>query len=265
MLLTTNSASSLKRAVPLTVACAVLSLGGMSCGADSSPSTTKHDYYRNAKLGLTISNFDDWAKSAEYQSDGSVEMYGEAQVDIKGMGKHTVTAFLHEDSVAQGAGQTLELTDNAIDNLRYYYFDPNNVFISVGDEIGGVMMYANPDGSYDIDTVNDFNDPPSMDQFTHAANGYEAYQTVRDFNQFSDTSPFTMVMAYAMAHGPAVAPRATNWCEEPNCGEDYSDSSGGVASEGGVCTVFQGFCQCLLCDVVGQAENCDRCPAPTAP
>ena len=126
----------------------------------------------------------------------------------------------------------------------------------VGDFDGGVFVFGNPDGSYDVVTST-FDQPASEDEYQHAEDGIAAWHIVNDYNEFTGGSPHGVLMALAMGHAPSLDARSVNRCTEPNCGEDLlSNGADGPI----ICDLFAELCDCLMCwSFDGTTEACNAC------
>lgn len=199
-------------------------------------------------LGLSITGFEEFASSAEYLDDGTVELFGDASVTIDGKGTHQVTVAEYVDAVANGARETLFVTDDTDGTERVFHYEPDDNAVVIGDAEGGVFVFQNPDGSYDVVTAT-FDAPASEDTYVHANDGYEAYQIVKDYNELTTSSPHSILLAYGLALTAA-----------PESRDSGADGTG--ATPPVVCSVFKAFCDCVACDFSGRGTSCELCSAP---
>ncbi|MCO4763324.1 MAG: hypothetical protein KC502_17540 [Myxococcales bacterium] len=199
-------------------------------------------------FGLTVTGFEEFAASLEYKADGSVEMVGDASVTIDGLGTHEISVAEFIDPAAKGARETLFVTDETTKTDRFFHYDPGDNAVVVGGAKGGVFVFQNPDGTYDVVEAT-FDDPPEKDKYTHAPDGYAAYELVKNYKEFSNTSPHAMLMAYALAQHAAPESRGSP------CGDICVG-----ATPPQVCGIFKAFCDCVACDFSGLGDNCALCP-----
>lgn len=76
-------------------------------------------------------------------------------------------------------------------------------------------------------------DGDTMDTLTTVNNGFEALRLVEEYNEFTEISPFILLTAFAVAHGPAPEARAAD-----------IPISNGVAGATAVCDIFKELCDC---------------------
>ncbi|MEZ4269603.1 MAG: hypothetical protein R3F39_24860 [Myxococcota bacterium] len=235
-----------------------LSLVALLCGACGSDGDSKSQAgsgdFAIASLGLSVTGFGEFAGSLEYLDDGTGELVGDAQVTIAGKGTHTVLVEEYIEPAAKGARVTLFVTDETAGTERFFHYEPGDNAVVVGDDKGGVFVFQNPDGSYDVVTGL-FDGPESEDVEIHAEDGYAAYQIVKDYNQFTTTTPHAMLMAYAMAQhaGPEARTAIPLLISGGNQVVDATPPE--------VCGVFKAFCDCVACDFSGVGSDCHLCPA----
>lgn len=204
----------------------------------------------NEELGIRISDADEWGQSARYLRGGIIEMYDPSiTVEVDGLGSHEMGIYSQYEDETRGGGAYTEVTDVATGESRYVYYMPQYSAVAIGDEDGGVMVMANPDGSYDVTTMQNFQ--PFGDEYDHAEDGLAALTLVEEYNDFSSLSDFMLITMYAQGQG--AGPEFRN----------YNDVQTGVetARTPAVCTLFQEFCECTVCKVVGQTGGaCTGCP-----
>lgn len=232
----------------------VAAVGGgvVACSSDDSKSEAASGDFAIASLGLSVTGFDEFAGSLEYLEDGTGELVGDAEVTIEGKGTHTLLVEEYIEPAADGARVTLFVSDDTDGTERFFHYEPGENAVVIGDDKGGVFVFQNPDGTYDVVTGL-FDGPESEDDYIHAEDGYAAYQLVKDYNQFTTTSPHAMLMAYALAQNAAPEARVPPMLV--NAGDRVK------ATSPEVCGVFKAFCDCVACDFSGVGSNCDLCPA----
>ncbi len=242
----------------LLCSCFVL-LFASACGdgdASTEP-TSEAASYVDARLGLKITEFEEWSDSAEVDEDGATELFGEALVSIEGREAHRVDAYALIDSVASGARRTFVAKDLEDETERVFHYDPTDNFIVIGDFEGGVFIFGNPDGTYEV-VSSIFEEDPNEDEIQTTDDGFEVFRIVSTFNEFRSTSPHSLLMALYMARGPLIEARGgARYCEEPACG------SGGAPSADGpvICQGFPELCDCVGCYTAAQqgAPHCAPC------
>ena len=246
----------------------VLALMALGCddGADESaadaavpPVTDKLDtggtYFESLTLGAKVTGLEELGESIEYAPDGSIELDGEAVVEIEGQGKRAVLMLLSFDTVANGGRQTLLTVDLETDEERVMHYEPEDNALVIGDMEGGVFLFGNPDGSYDVVTSL-FDEDVDDALFEHAEDGYAAWQLLQEYNQFTSTSNFSLMLAYAAAQRLAPDARGIGELSGPKAVD--SPSSPGDP----ICRAFADLCDCIACQASGKGAACSLCEAP---
>ena len=247
--------------VTLTSALLAAALTTAGCGdsADSADDgqwlvLTDDPILESAALGVTVTLTPDSAQVFGYNDDGSITFDVEGVVALAGSESRHVAVTEDLENVASGARQTLITEDLATGEVRWFHYDPGDNAVVIGDEYGGVFVFQNPDGTYDVVTSL-FDDPVDEADYQFADDGYAAWELVQQYNEFQTTSKFSLLMAYAMAQAPALATRSIQACVYP-C--NYTR-----ATAPAVCQTFKAFCDCVACHAAGAGENCDLCAPPS--
>jgi len=238
-----------------TLLISALGLGLVACQAAPGPDT-ETPYYENAELGFEITDFADWSESVTREADGSVHTEATARVWIEGQGTHEVEASMTIASPSQGGEQTVTVHDLDNGDMRWYRHEPDNRALVLGDDDGGVYVFANDDGSFEVVSAGAEDGTPQ----TVASDGYAAYRLVAQQMGFDADARFNLVLAYAIAHGPTVETRASGEFGNPPiaAGRTTFDLVT-PGTRAGVCDTFRAICDCLACEYVGQGEGCGQC------
>ena len=159
-----------------------------------------------------------------------------------------------QDSLADGGAATIFITEVETGNERYFLYDQNEGYITIGDFEQGVSVSANPDGTYDLWAfVGD-----EQDDFLTVDNGLEALKIVATYNEFTETSPYILLMAFSAALTPsdleARMPTGGQGSGLPNVPGSMN------ADKPAVCSIFSEFCQCAACLVLDRKGACEPCP-----
>lgn len=222
-------------------------------------------YFGDAKLGFSVTEFEEWGQSAERLADGAIELTGSAMVNLPGQDSHEIEAIAHIDPVSKGASRFFSTLDTVTNVERVYHYDTNENVVVIGDFDGGVFVYGNPDGSYDVVTSR-FDTPASTDEYVRASDGYEAYALVNKYNEFTSGSPHAMLLAVSMGQHKLADARSIGVCINPGCSTGCADAADGPV----ICELFDELCVCAVCwafqPALGTegAEKCDRCAAALA-
>ncbi len=204
------------------------------------------------EFGVSITEFEEWGSSARLRPNGTVELEGTALVTIDGMGARDIWTVAIVEPLSEGGRRALATVDESTGASRMYYFDEAENFVSIGDEDGGVLVFGNADGSYDVVTAR-FDQLGNRDEYEHAEDGIAAWKLVQQYNEFTSTSAYSLVMAYAMGQSPSLAARSM-----VDVGGNYGTQ---LAADGpAVCDIFNALCVCALCSVSTTPEpQCDFC------
>ena len=235
----------------------VLGLVAVSCAVDLSPylRDTSGVFYGSEELGFSVTEMEEWGESAVVLADGSVELTGTGLVTLPGREAHLVDAIASVEPLAEGARRTLATVDTVTGEERVFHYDLEENAVVVGDFDGGVFVFGNPDGSYDVVTSR-FDAPASEDEYEHAADGIAAWHIVNDYNEFTGGSPHGVVMAIAMGQGPSLDARAAWSCVMPDCPTHCGQGAEGPT----ICDVFDELCTCVMCWAFdGTTDVCNAC------
>lgn len=249
--------SNIRSAARTAVVLALGSAGLLACGSDEeqpAPSDVR-EIVLDPALGTKV-----FVKNLQVNmpEDGTIELDYDAKVSIEGKGERDVLVFTIVEPLAMGGRQTILTVETSSGAERYFHLESELDAVVVGDELGGVFVFHNPDDSYDVVTA-EFDQPASEDQYEHAEDGYAAWQLIQQYNQFTDASAFNLIMAYAAAQMPTFEARQMQECDLPLC---IGGLGGQAASSPPVCQTFQAFCDCVACAAAGAGESCSLCQAP---
>lgn len=146
-------------------------------------------------------------------------------------------------SAQDGGDTTLFVSLPDLADERYFLYDLDQNYITIGDLEQGAAVSRNPDGSYELWTfVGETND-----NFLTVPNGFEALKVVEQYNSFKGISPYILLTAFAFAHHSTFEARSPMPC-------------GDTAATPVVCDIFKESCDCAACSVLNKAGACDQCP-----
>lgn len=233
----------------LLVPTSLLTLWACSRVADDLIFDSSGEIVISEELGIRISDAAEWGQSPRYLANGSVELFDPSvTVEVDGLGTREMGIYSQFEDERHGGGAYTSVTDVATGESRNVYYMPDYSAIAFGDEVGGVMVMANGDGSYEVVTMVDRS--PKSDVYEHAEDGIAALELVEEYNDFSSLSDFMLITMYAQGQG-----------EGPEFRTPIACSTGGFARTPAVCTLFKEFCDCTVCSVLGETGgSCSLCP-----
>jgi len=211
-------------------------------GSSGGETREMFEYLAN-NWGIRLSNFD--VDEFDVDDDGRQTAFDDGTIEVEGLGSWEISLTTIVDPASLG-GQTSIFVSNAdLTEERYFLFDPVENYITIGDLTKGVALSKNPDSTYDVWAF----DGDSMDTLTTVDNGFEALKLVEKYNEFTEISPFILLTAFAVAHGPV-----------PEARMEVQAFSSNVAAATPVCDIFKEFCDCAACLVLEREGACDLCP-----
>lgn len=252
--------SSLSRSHVATLLC----LCALGAGCAEEPSNGLERYTGDSSgtwfIDITgtgsITEFDEWGQSAVRLEDGSIELSGVGLVTIEGRGAHEIDALGHIDPLAVSTSRFLSTIDLDTGVERIFHYDAVDNLLVIGDEEGGVFVFANPDNSYDV-FISRFDEPDGREEFIHAEDGFEAWRLLSAYNEFNTASPHSVLMGLAMGTGNLVDARSLSICVNPGCPDGVD------ADAPPLCASFEAVCQCTACWTTGSTDPmCDACATP---
>lgn len=236
----------------------VSGLALMGCGSDPAPvPNIDSEYPPDLELiaylkdtwGITVSGFrETWVE--EQQQDGTLTATGTGKIAVDGLGEQalsTNTAVI-PDEFGTTTSFFVSLPDGS--DERYFLYDRMNNYVTIGNanDSQSVVISANPDKTYQVDTA-------IGDAWTTVGTnmtGFQALQEVEKYNEFKSISPHIFLMAFAAAHTPSTfESRIQVFC---NGGLER------VAAAPAVCSIFKEFCDCAACSVLNKQGACSACP-----
>ena len=264
------------------------------------PFDTSGLYYENTKLGLTISEFEEWGNPGDgefkVRDDGTFELYGEAKVSIDGLGDRYIAAAMYAEPSQAGDQMTVLTVDEDQEiGVRFFHYSPSDALLVIGDEEGGVFVFKEDDGTYGVVTSL-FDDSLDEASIEIAESGYEAWQLLQQYNEFTATSAHSLLLAYGLVQaGPRPALGNTQRMADAECisapagvccnrwnpakpfvvdivlcsscsGDDLDvclipvqKPNSGSGPSAPVCKVFGELCDCIACQAAGKGDHCELC------
>jgi hypothetical protein len=225
----------------------------MGCSADPTPAPantlppvdTELVAYLKDTWGITISGF----RSSYMQSiaeDGTISVTGKGKVIIDGLGEQELATntVVIPDEFGTTTSFFVSLPDGSEE--RYFLYDRMNNYVTIGNanDSQSVIVSANPDKTYQVDTA-------IGDAWTTVGTnmtGYQALLEVEKYNQFKTITPHVFLLAFAAAHTPSTF--------ESRVAVHCSDTAVAPA----VCSIFKEFCDCAACSVLSKQGACSACP-----
>ncbi len=228
----------------------ILSLGVAGCsgssesetGSPDGESTELSEYLANT-WGIRLSNFE--VDEFDVDEDGRQTSFDDGTIEVEGLGSWEISLTTIVDPASLGGQTSIFVSNVDLTEERYFLFDPVQNYITIGDFTKGVALSKNPDNTYDVWTF----DGDAMDTLTTVDNGFEALKLVEEYNEFTEISPFILLTAFAVAHGPVPESRSELLVGRSN-----------VAGATPVCDIFKEFCDCAACLVLEREGACDLCP-----
>jgi len=210
-------------------------------GSSSGESNDLPEYLAD-NWGIRLFDFD--ADVFDVDEDGRQTIFDDGRIEVEGLGSWEVSLMTIVDPASLGGQTSIFVSNLDLTEERYFLFDPVENYITIGDLTKGVAVSKNPDTTYDVWAF----DGDTMDTLTTVDNGFEALKLVEEYNEFTEISPFILLTAFAVAHGPPPEARAA----------DVPVTS--VAGATPVCDIFKEFCDCAACLVLEREGACDLCP-----
>lgn len=234
-----------RHAIPVVVM-GLVTLLGAGCSSDE-PEDSPMAIYLRETWGIRIAGFEDWdGTQFVIAADGVAEAQGIGIIDVAGFGTEEIIVEEEVYPQAQGGDTTVLVALADGSDERYFRYNPVENYILIGNEDQGVAIDNNEDGTYTLWTyVGDEEEQPHS-----VGSGFEALLLADEFAGLSEISPHVLLMAFAMAHSPTYEARIQVFC------------SGGLdqSSQPVVCEIFEEFCECAACLVLGRQGVCDECP-----
>lgn len=199
--------------------------------------------YLDDVWGIRIDGFDETEEILE-GDDGTILITGVGTITVDGLGSSELSTETIISPQELGGDVTFFVSNLDGSEQRYFLYDVDENYITIGDLVKGVAVSGNPDGTYEVWAF----DGDTQDMFVTVEDGYQALQMVEQYNGFTDISPYIMLMAFAVAHTPAVIEART------------PSSCTNTASEPTVCDIFKEFCDCAACLVLDRQGACEPCP-----
>jgi hypothetical protein len=229
----------------------------MGCGSDPAPAPvnsppsvdTELVAYLKDNWGITVSGFrDTWM---EYTAeDGTMSATGTGKITVDGLGTQELSTntVVIPDEFGTTTSFFVSLPDGS--DERYFLYDRMNNYVTIGNanDSQSVIVSANPDKTYQVDTA-------IGDAWTTVGTnmtGYQALLEVEKYNQFKSISPHIFLMAFAAAHTPStLESRLIITCDQ---------GLSMAAAAPAVCSIFREFCECAACSVLNKQGACSACP-----
>lgn len=182
---------------------------------------------------------------------------GELTVTVEGFGTRTLRMEEIVSPLTEGGGVLLHLEDTETGDTRFFDYDRSENSITFGRDLlepdapgfkeRGVTVHQREDGKY---VVWAFDDDARREMEQVVDDGYQALQTVNEYNEFNSIPPHIMMTAIAVGHASV-----------PEVRQFVDIRSEMVAATPPVCTVFKAFCDCAACTVLARdGDSCDLCP-----
>ncbi|MCB9546667.1 MAG: hypothetical protein H6706_12545 [Myxococcales bacterium] len=234
----------------------LLTMGGASCSGDDDKAARQAvgdnelvDYLdREFGLRMVIVS-----SNETVLDDGAIRLEQTLRVQLAGHGTRDI---LIDQTVWSDAFTSLFITDLETEAQRYLAWQVDDGFIVLGtndQEVGqnvNVEVVPFPGGQFGVGRFSDDEEGANITEPT--GNGRAAVDAVEASLGFRDLPPHMLMTAFALAHTTAPEARSPIQC---------STSSLGMAAAPTVCAVFEDFCNCAPCLVLGDQAVCDKwCP-----
>jgi hypothetical protein len=232
------------------VACSTL----MGCGSDPAPAPVNSlpppdmelVAYLKDTWGITVSGFRETWKQEQLE-DGSTSAYGTGQIAVDGLGTQELSTntIVIPDEFGTTTSFFVSKPDGSEE--RYFLYDRMNNYVTIGNanDSQSVIVTANPDKTYQVDTAIGGTWTTVGTNMT----GFQALQTVEQYNEFKSISPHIFLMAFAAAHTPSTLESRFGLLCQSN-----------TAAAPAVCSIFKEFCDCSACMVLNKQGACSACP-----
>jgi len=229
-----------------------LLLASCSEGGDASPTTGADPelvQHLDREFGLSLAI----VSSAEStDADGALRLDQTLRVTLAGHGTREIRL---DETVWPDGLTALFISDLETQDQRYFAWHVNDGFIAFGTndrptgENANVEVVPVEGGRYGVRSFDDTD--VSAPPVEAMGDGRAAVDTVEAEVRFADVAPHILMTAFALAHTPAPEARAA-----VNC------SQGDLAAAPTVCAIFEDFCNCAPCLVLGDPAVCQKwCPS----
>lgn len=199
-------------------------------------------------MGLTLSDARETKMTRHPDGRVTGTQTVKVTIDKKGSPKgkakgRTLSATFEDQPLAKGGQQMATIVDG--DQTATFTYSPywNSITIAAGEHKATILQ--NPDHSYWVDGQD-------------AATGRKVVDILADNPAYQAISPHSLMLAYSIAQSPNQAARVFTTCEAlPGDGGCQGDNGG--ATPPAVCTLFNDFCECAICDKAGKGRACAKC------